>query len=37
MTWQMLALNMMVSIIFLVVLVSIIRKMFSSERIMFNA
>lgn len=37
MTWQMLALNMMVSIICLVVLVSIIRKMFSSERIMFNA
>ncbi|SCZ76223.1 ABC transporter permease [Acidaminobacter hydrogenoformans] len=37
MTWQMLVLNLGVSFVFLAILVAVIRKMFSSERIMFNA
>jgi len=37
MTWQMLALNTGVSLVFLAALVAVIRKMFNSERIMFNA
>jgi sodium transport system permease protein len=37
MTWQMMALNTGVSLVFLAVLVAVIRKMFNSERIMFNA
>lgn len=37
MTWQMMALNTGVSLVFLALLVSLIRKMFNSERVMFNA
>lgn len=37
MTWQMLALNTAVSLVFLAILVAVIRKMFNSERVMFNA
>lgn len=37
MTWQMLLLNTAVSLVFLAVLVAVIRKMFNSERVMFNA
>lgn len=37
MTWQMLALNTGVSLVFLAILVAVIRKMFNSERVMFNA
>lgn len=37
MTWQMLALNTAVSLVFLAIQVAVIRKMFNSERVMFNA
>jgi len=37
MTWQMLVLNTAVSLVFLAIMVSIIRRMFNSERVMFNA